>query len=141
MLPFVLVRFAVVAVIVSDALPCVSELLAVNVNVVPALDGPLIVTTPLAVSLIFALVAALAVMFPTFVPNALFTDVPPIPPLVDVKFRFVAYIVPVMLVLNKSFFELRLAVPTAVVLLPIFAPTSSVPFAAFSSTVEFALVL
>src|SRR5580658_7307111 len=119
MLPLVLVRFAVVAVIVSDALPCVSELLAVNVNVVPADDGPLIVATPLAVSLIFALVAAFAVMFPTFVPNALLTVVPPIPPLVEVRFKFSAFTVPVILLLSRSFFELKLTVPTGVVPLPI----------------------
>jgi hypothetical protein len=140
-LPFVDVRFAVAAVIVSEALPCVRLWLAVIVNAVPADDGPLIVVVPLAVSDIFALVAALAVRLATFVENALLTDEPPIPPLVDVRFKFVAFTVPVTLLLNRSFFELKLTVPTGVVPLPMFAPIVSVPFAALSSAVEFAFVL
>jgi hypothetical protein len=140
-LPFVEVRLAVAAVIVSAALPCVRLWLAVIVNVVPADDGPLIVVVPLVVSDMFALVAALAVKLATFVENALLTDDPPIPPLVDVRPRFVAFIVPVMLLLNRSFFELKLTVPTGVVPLPTFAPIVSVPLTAFSSTVELAFVL
>ena len=89
------------AVIVSELMPCVNDPVVANVNVVPALDAPLIVVTPLAVSLIFALVAAFAVMFATFVLNAFASDDPPMPPLVEVRFRFVAYTVPVMLLLNR----------------------------------------
>jgi hypothetical protein len=140
-LPFVDVRFAVAAVIVSAALPCVRLWLAVIVNVVPADDGPFIVVVPPAISDMFALVAALAVKLPTFVENASLTDDPPIPPLVDVKLKFVAFTVPVMLLLSRSFLELRLTVPTGVVPLPTFAPTVNVPLAALSSTVELAFVL
>lgn len=40
MLPLVLVRLAVVAVIVAAAFACVRELVVVRVNVVPAEDAP-----------------------------------------------------------------------------------------------------
>jgi hypothetical protein len=137
-LPFVDVRFAVVAVTVSAALPCVSEFVELNVNVVPADDGPLIVTVPAAVSLIFALVAAFAVMFATFVLNPFANVVPPIPPLVDANTRFVAFTAPVMFALNRLFCELRVTVPTGVTAFPIAAPTVNVPACAFNVTVEFA---
>jgi hypothetical protein len=140
-LPFVDVRLAIAAVIVSAALPCVRSWLAVIVNVVPADDGPLIVVVPLAVSDIFALVAALAMRLDTLVENALLTDEPPIPPLVEVRFKFVALTDPVMLLLNRSFLELKLTVPTGVVPLPTLAPIVNVPLAALSSTVELAFVL
>lgn len=140
-LPLVLVRFAVVAVIVAAALACVIEFVAVNVKVVPAEDGPCMVTVPAAVSLIIALVAALAVIFAMLVLNALAVDVPPIPPLVDASTRLVAFTVPVIFALNKSFLELSVTVPTGVTALPIAAPTVSVPFCAFKVTVELGLVL
>jgi hypothetical protein len=138
MLPFVLLRVAVVAVIVSAALPCVNEPVALIVNVVPALDGPLIVVVPAAVSFMFALVAAFAVILATFVLNPFANVVPPIPPLVDANTRFVAFTVPVMLALNRLFWEVSVTVPTGVTPFPIAAPTFSDPPWAFRVTVEFA---
>lgn len=139
-LPFVEVRLMVAAVIVAVLLAWVIELAALRVNVVPAEDGPWIVTAPVDVSLMFALVAAFAVKLAMFVLKALATDVPPIPPAVEVKTRLVAFTVPVMLLLSRSFFEARVTVPTGVVELPIAAPTVNVPFCALRATVEFALV-
>jgi hypothetical protein len=139
MLPFVLLRVAVVAVIVSAALPCVNDPVVLIVNVVPALDGPLIVVVPAAVSLMFALVAAFAVIFATFVLNPFANVVPPIPPLVDANTRFVAFTTPVIFALSRLFWELSVTVPTGVTAFPIAAPTVNVPACAFNVTVEFAL--
>ena len=139
-LPFVLVRFAVAAVIVSPTAACVNEFVALNVNVVPADDAPFIVTVPAAVSLISALVAAFAVIFATFVPNAVAKLLPPIPPLVDVRTKLEALTVPVMFALNRLFCELNVTVPTGVVPFPIAAPTSNVPACAFNVTAELAFV-
>jgi hypothetical protein len=126
---------------VSATAACVSEFVALNVNVVPALEGPLIDTAPGAVSVMSALVAAFAVIFPTFVANPVVKLLPPMPPLVEVRTRFDALTVPVMLLLKRLFCELKVTVPTAVVALPIAAPTSNVPAWAFNVTAEPVFVL
>ena len=80
-------------------------------------------------------------MFATLVVNAVARLLPPIPPVVDVRLRFVASTAPVMLLLSKSLCDVRLTVPTGVVVLPIAAPTFRPPACAVSSTVELAFVL
>jgi hypothetical protein len=118
----------------------VVALVAMKLKSVPADDGPFIVTVPAAPSDMNALVAALAVMFATFVEKAVAKLLPPIPPVVDVKLRFVASTAPVMLLLSRLSCDVRLTVPTGVVVLPIVAPTFSPPACAVSSTVELAFV-
>lgn len=94
------------------------------------------VTVLPAVSLMLALVAALAVMFATFVLKAFAVEVPPIPPLVDASIRLVALTVPVIFALNRSLNELKVTVPTGVTALPMAACTFRVPAWAFKLTVE-----
>src|SRR6516162_4728256 len=113
---------------------------ATKLKSVPADDGPYIVTVPAALSDIIALVAAFAWIFATFVLNAFAKPVPPIPPDVDVRLKFVASTAPVMFDWSRFVLELRLTVPTGVVVLPICAPTFSPPACDVSSTVEAAFV-
>jgi len=80
-------------------------------------------------------------MFATFVENAFAKLVPPIPPDVDVRLKFVASTAPVMLLLSKLSCDVRLTVPTGVVVLPIVAATFNPPACAVNSTVELAFVL
>ena len=80
-------------------------------------------------------------MFATFVENAFAKLVPPIPPVVDVRLRFVASTAPVILLASKLSCDVRLTVPTGVVVLPIVAATFSPPACAVNSTVELAFVL
>lgn len=91
--------------------------------------------------MMFALVEAFAVILATLVLKPLANELPPIPPLVEVRTRLVALTAPVMLLLNKLFLELRVTVPTGVTAFPIAAPTFNVPFCAFNVTVEFGFVL
>lgn len=101
---------------------------AVRMKSVPAEEAPFNVTTPVAESVMRALVAAFAVILATFVLKALASEVPPIPPFVEVSTRLVALTAPVMLLLSKLFRELRVTVPTGVTALPMAAPTFNVPF-------------
>jgi len=80
-------------------------------------------------------------MFATFVENAFAKLVPPIPPVVDVRLRFVVSTAPVILLASKLSCDVRLTVPTGVVVLPIVAPTFNPPACAVNSTVELAFVL
>ena len=114
---------------------------ATKLKSVPADDAPYIVTVPAAVSDIFELVAAFAWIFATFVENAFAKLVPPIPPVVDVRLKFVASTAPVMLLLSKLSCDVKLTVPTGVVVLPIVAATFNPPACAVNSTVELAFVL
>ena len=75
---------------------------AVKLKSVPADDGPFIVTVPVAASDIFALPWAFAVMFATFVENGLLDELPSMFPLEEVRFKFVALTVPVILLLFRS---------------------------------------
>lgn len=100
---------------------------ATKVKSVPADDAPFIVTVPVALSITDALVAALAVTFATFVANPFARLVPPIPPVVEVRLRFVALTVPVTLLLSRLSCEESVTVPTGVVALPIAAPTFNAP--------------
>src|SRR5579883_3332743 len=127
---------SIVAVVAS-----VVALLAVKLKSVPADDAPLIVTVPVAVSLIVALVAALAWIFATFVVNAFAKLVPPIPPAVELRLKLVANIVPVMFVFNRLSCEVKVTVPIGVVALPMFAPMFRPPAWAVNSTVAFGFVL
>jgi len=79
-------------------------------------------------------------MFATLVENAFAKLVPPIPPVVDVRLRFVASTAPVTLLASKLSCDVRLTVPTGVVVLPIVAPTFNPPACAVNSTVEFGFV-
>ena len=108
MLPFVDVRFAVLPVIVSEPLPCVKLPAVVNVKLVPALDAPPIVVTPLLLSLIFTTPLAFAVIFATFVANAVLVELPSIFPFVDVNVNAPAFTVPVTFAFCKSLYDVRI---------------------------------
>ena len=73
--------------------------------------------------------------------NAFAKLVPPTPPDVDVRLKFVASTAPVTFAWSMSVLELRLTVPTGVVVLPICAPTFSPPACEVSSTVDAAFAL
>ena len=142
--PFEAVSSTVPLVLLASIVAVVASVLAfvaVKLKSVPADDDPLIVTVPAAPSEINALVAAFAVMFATFVANAVVRLLPPIPPVVDVRLRFVASTAPVILLLSRLLWDVRLTVPTGVVVLPIAAATFKPPACAVSSTVELGLVL
>lgn len=115
-------------------------MVAIKLKSVPADDGPLIVTAPAAPSEINALVAALAVILPTLVANAVVKLLPPIPPAVEFKVNAAAFTAPAMLLLSKLSCEVRLTMPTGVVVLPIEAPMFNPPACAVNSTVELAFV-
>ena len=140
-LPFVELKFVVVAVIVSELLDCVKLPAVTRVKLVPADDAPPIVVTPELESLIFTTPLAFAVIFATFVVNDVLVELPSIFPFVDVSVRAPALIVPVIFAFCKSLYDVRFTVPTGVTLFPIAPPKLNDPADAVNVTTEFTFVL